>query len=181
MLLYYRVAQALYYRQIFGAGGAIIQKKNKEKEKGKGKEERREKRKKERGEFNLEDPMFPINFHSFFQIFDFFLPKNYKIKILNSLKDWLERENGAGGTRWRPPSQSDSFTMARSALLLTSFIITLDSMIYRITNFSLAGRQKKWTQSQKSGLLRLLRNQEFLGGVQFEKEAFQAQQFREFE
>ena len=43
-------------RQIFGAGGAIIQKKNKEKEKGKGKEERREKRKKERGEFNLEDP-----------------------------------------------------------------------------------------------------------------------------
>ena len=45
-------------RQIFGAGGAIIQKKNKEKEKGKGKEERREKRKKERGEFNLEDPMF---------------------------------------------------------------------------------------------------------------------------
>jgi hypothetical protein len=35
-----------------------------------------------------------------------------------------------------------SFTMARSALLLTSFIITLDSMIYRITNFSLAGRQK---------------------------------------
>ena len=34
-----------------------------------------------------------------------------------------------------------SFTMARSALLLTSFIITLDSMIYRITNFSLAGRQ----------------------------------------
>ena len=32
--------------------------KNKEKEKGKGKEERREKRKKERGEFNLEDPMF---------------------------------------------------------------------------------------------------------------------------
>ena len=47
-------------RQIFGAGGAIIQKKNKEKEKGKGKEERREKRKKERGEFNLEDPMFPI-------------------------------------------------------------------------------------------------------------------------
>ena len=54
-------------RQIFGAGGALIQKKNKEKEKGKGKEERREKRKKERGEFNLEDPMFPINFHSFFQ------------------------------------------------------------------------------------------------------------------
>ena len=53
--------------QIFGAGGALIQKKNKEKEKGKGKEERREKRKKERGEFNLEDPMFPINFHSFFQ------------------------------------------------------------------------------------------------------------------
>ena len=48
--------------QIFGAGGAIIQKKNKEKEKGKGKEERREKRKKERGEFNLEDPIFPINF-----------------------------------------------------------------------------------------------------------------------
>ena len=47
-------------RQFFGAGGAIIQKKNKEKEKGKGKEERREKRKKERGEFNLEDPMFPI-------------------------------------------------------------------------------------------------------------------------
>ena len=47
-------------RQIFGAGGALIQKKNKEKEKGKGKEERREKRKKERGEFNLEDPMFPI-------------------------------------------------------------------------------------------------------------------------
>ena len=46
--------------QIFGTGGAIIQKKNKEKEKGKGKEERREKRKKERGEFNLEDPMFPI-------------------------------------------------------------------------------------------------------------------------
>ena len=46
--------------QIFGAGGAIIQKKKKEKEKGKGKEERREKRKKERGEFNLEDPMFPI-------------------------------------------------------------------------------------------------------------------------
>ena len=46
--------------QIFGAGGALIQKKNKEKEKGKGKEERREKRKKERGEFNLEDPMFPI-------------------------------------------------------------------------------------------------------------------------
>ena len=45
-------------RQIFGAGGALIQKKNKEKEKGKGKEERREKRKKERGEFNLEDPMF---------------------------------------------------------------------------------------------------------------------------
>ena len=44
--------------QIFGAGGALIQKKNKEKEKGKGKEERREKRKKERGEFNLEDPMF---------------------------------------------------------------------------------------------------------------------------
>jgi hypothetical protein len=36
------------WRQIFGAGGAIIQKKNKEKEKGKGKEERREKRKKER-------------------------------------------------------------------------------------------------------------------------------------
>ena len=93
----------LYYRkqpqgQIFGAGGAIIQKKNKEKEKGKGKEERREKRKKERGEFNLEDPMFLFNFHSFL--------KNYKIKILNSLKDWLERENGAGGTRWRPPSQS---------------------------------------------------------------------------
>ena len=54
-------------RQIFGAGGAIIQKKNKEKEKGKGKEERREKRKKERGEFNLEDPMFLFNFHSFFQ------------------------------------------------------------------------------------------------------------------
>ena len=53
--------------QIFGAGGAIIQKKNKEKEKGKGKEERREKRKKERGEFNLEDPMFLFNFHSFFQ------------------------------------------------------------------------------------------------------------------
>ena len=50
--------------QIFGAGGAIIQKKNKEKEKGKGKEERREKRKKERGEFNLEDPMFLFNFHS---------------------------------------------------------------------------------------------------------------------
>ena len=49
-----------FRRQIFGAGGAIIQKKNKEKEKGKGKEERREKRKKERGEFNLEDPMFPI-------------------------------------------------------------------------------------------------------------------------
>ena len=49
-----------FHRQIFGAGGAIIQKKNKEKEKGKGKEERREKRKKERGEFNLEDPMFPI-------------------------------------------------------------------------------------------------------------------------
>ena len=48
----------LISRQIFGAGGAIIQKKNKEKEKGKGKEERREKRKKERGEFNLEDPMF---------------------------------------------------------------------------------------------------------------------------
>ena len=48
------------WRQIFGAGGAIIQEKNKEKEKGKGKEERREKRKKERGEFNLEDPMFPI-------------------------------------------------------------------------------------------------------------------------
>ena len=47
-------------RQIFGAGGAIIWKKNKGKEKGKGKEERREKRKKERGEFNLEDPMFPI-------------------------------------------------------------------------------------------------------------------------
>ena len=47
-----------YKRQIFGAGGALIQKKNKEKEKGKGKEERREKRKKERGEFNLEDPMF---------------------------------------------------------------------------------------------------------------------------
>ena len=45
----------------------IIQKKNKEKEKGKGKEERREKRKKERGEFNLEDPMFLFNFHSFFQ------------------------------------------------------------------------------------------------------------------
>ena len=45
---------------MFGAGGALIQKKNKEKEKGKGKEERREKRKKERGEFNLEDPMFPI-------------------------------------------------------------------------------------------------------------------------
>ena len=44
--------------QIFGAGGSLIQKKNKEKEKGKGKEERREKRKKERGEFNLEDPMF---------------------------------------------------------------------------------------------------------------------------
>ena len=87
------------WRQIFGAGGAIIQKKNKEKEKGKGKEERREKRKKETGEFNLEDPMFPI-------YFPFFLPKNYKIKILNSLKDWLERENGAGGTRWRPPSQS---------------------------------------------------------------------------
>ena len=39
---------------------SAIQKKNKEKEKGKGKEERREKRKKERGEFNLEDPMFPI-------------------------------------------------------------------------------------------------------------------------
>jgi len=54
-------------RQSFGAGGAIIQKKNKEKEKGKGKEERREKRKKERGEFNLEDPMFLFNFHSFFQ------------------------------------------------------------------------------------------------------------------
>ena len=51
---------SLVIRQIFGAGGAIIQKKNKEKEKGKGKEERREKRKKERGEFNLEDPMFPI-------------------------------------------------------------------------------------------------------------------------
>ena len=50
--------------QIFGAGGALIQKKNKEKEKGKGKEERREKRKKERGEFNLEDPMFLFNFHS---------------------------------------------------------------------------------------------------------------------
>ena len=44
-----------------------IQKKNKEKEKGNGKEERREKRKKERGEFNLEDPMFLFNFHSFFQ------------------------------------------------------------------------------------------------------------------
>ena len=57
----------LSVRQIFGAGGAIIQKKNKEKEKGKGKEERREKRKKERGEFNLEDPMFLFNFHSFFQ------------------------------------------------------------------------------------------------------------------
>ena len=54
-------------RLIFGAGGALIQKKNKEKEKGKGKEERREKRKKERGEFNLEDPMFLFNFHSFFQ------------------------------------------------------------------------------------------------------------------
>ena len=39
---------------------SLIQKKMKEKEKGKGKEERREKRKKERGEFNLEDPMFPI-------------------------------------------------------------------------------------------------------------------------
>ena len=56
-----------YSRQIFGAGGALLQKKNKEKEKGKGKEERREKRKKERGEFNLEDPMFLFNFHSFFQ------------------------------------------------------------------------------------------------------------------
>ena len=66
------------FGQIFGAGGAIIQKKNKEKEKGKGKEERREKRKKERGEFNLEDPMFPINFHSFFQIFDFFNQKIIK-------------------------------------------------------------------------------------------------------
>jgi len=32
-----------------------------------------------------------------------------------------------------------SFTMARSALLLTSFIITLDSMIYRITNFHWQG------------------------------------------
>ena len=52
---------------IFGAGGALIQKTNKDKEKAKGKEERREKRKRERGEFNLEDPMFPINFHSFFQ------------------------------------------------------------------------------------------------------------------
>ena len=60
-------AHHLDERQIFGAGGAIIQKKNKEKEKGKGKEERREKRKKERGEFNLEDPMFLFNFHSFFQ------------------------------------------------------------------------------------------------------------------
>jgi len=40
--------------QIFGAGGALIQKKINEKEKGKGKEERREKRKKERREFNLE-------------------------------------------------------------------------------------------------------------------------------
>ena len=55
-----KLAKSLRQRQIFGAGGAIIQKKNKEKEKGKGKEERREKRKKERGEFNLEDPMFPI-------------------------------------------------------------------------------------------------------------------------
>ena len=55
-----RALLKLSERQIFGAGGAIIQKKNKEKEKGKGKEERREKRKKERGEFNLEDPMFPI-------------------------------------------------------------------------------------------------------------------------
>ena len=35
-----------------------------------------------------------------------------------------------------------SFRMARSALLLTSFIVTLDSMIYRTTKFSLAGRQK---------------------------------------
>ena len=50
--------RSVFTRQIFGAGGAIIQKKNKEKEKGKGKEERREKRKKERGELNLEDPMF---------------------------------------------------------------------------------------------------------------------------
>ena len=75
-----RVVKELLHslRQIFGAGGAIIQKKNKEKEKGKGKEERREKRKKERGEFNLEDPMFPINFHSFFQIFDFFNQKIIK-------------------------------------------------------------------------------------------------------
>ena len=64
---YYRSVQVHLYRQIFGAGGAIIQKKNKEKEKEKGKEERREKRKKERGEFNLEDPMFLFNFHSFFQ------------------------------------------------------------------------------------------------------------------
>ena len=54
----------LKYRQIFGAGGALIQKKNKKKEKGKGKEEMREKRKKERGEFNLEDSMFLFNFHS---------------------------------------------------------------------------------------------------------------------
>ena len=57
------MVKILFYEfggQIFGAGGALIQKKNKEKEKGKGKEERREKRKKERGEFNLEDPMFPI-------------------------------------------------------------------------------------------------------------------------
>ena len=35
-----------------------------------------------------------------------------------------------------------SFRMARSALLLTSLIVTLDSMIYRTTKFSLAGRQK---------------------------------------
>ena len=58
-----KIVKILFYEfggQIFGAGGALIQKKNKEKEKGKGKEERREKRKKERGEFNLEDPMFPI-------------------------------------------------------------------------------------------------------------------------
>ena len=44
-----------------------------------------------------------------------------------------------------------SFTMARSALLLTSFIITLDSMIYRITNFSLAGERGKMSD-QRLGL-----------------------------
>ena len=68
---------------------------------------------------------------------------------LGDLKTYCEVQADPGGDgRWAAAlamapavGNQHSFTMARSALLLTSFIITLDSMIYRITNFSLAGRQ----------------------------------------